>query len=351
MSVRRARSDAAECTGAAGWSSAFDATVHQVRAGITFNSFNYVTVSGRTTAAGGGYGWWIDYQGATAGTGIDFPNGSSGSNITVEYMDVEGPGEVTYSSDGRGVDDTPFSSGTNHKFSHMAIHGWESAVYVVGMSNATFEYLDVYDIMAANWQSFHPNGIYTSGAPGGIVRYSTFHKGPDGNGVGEGIFFEQSGGSTNWRIYGNVFYDLNQTGWKAIEITSAVGAIKVFNNTFDNISAGMLYTSNSPSCAGGEWRNNLAISTSVKSCGTASNNMTASSASVFVNRAAHNYRIVSTVGTGFPRNAGTNVASVFTLDRDGTTYGADGTWDVGAYEFAGTSSTAPGAPTNLKIVP
>ena len=53
ISVRRARSDASQCTGAAGWSSAFNATVHQVQQSITFNSFNFVTVSGRTTAAGG----------------------------------------------------------------------------------------------------------------------------------------------------------------------------------------------------------------------------------------------------------------------------------------------------------
>ncbi|MPY91446.1 MAG: hypothetical protein GEU99_26500 [Luteitalea sp.] len=361
ISVRRARADAAECTRAAGWRAEYDDTVHQIRAGLTFNSFDYITISGRTTAAGGSYGWWIDFQGARSGPGIEWPNDSNGSHILVEYIDLQGPGNITYSSDGRGIDDTPFSSATNHTFSHMAIHGWESGVYVVGMSKPTFEHIDMYDIMALNWSDYHPNGIYTSGAPGGTVRYSSFHKGPDGNGVGEGIFFEQSGGSTDWLIYGNVFYDLDQVGWKAIEISSAVGAIKVFNNTFDNIRLGSLYRSDNSSCTGGEWRNNLNIDAGDSTCGKASNNVTAKSADVFVDRAERDYRIVATTGSGFPRNAGTDLSSVFKRDANGVTFGADGAWDVGAYEHdgrcpscpdpaPGPTPTAPSAPTGLRVI-
>jgi hypothetical protein len=355
ISVLRARGDAAPCTSAAGWSNSFDSTVHQIRTGVGFSNSNYVTISGRTSTSGGTYGWWIDFRGATSGPGIDFPNGATASNILLEYIRLQGPGEITYSADGRGIDDTPFSSATNHTFSRMAIHGWESGAYVVGMSNPVFEWIDMYDIMATNWSQFHPNGIYTSGARNGIVRYSRFHKGPDGNGVGEGIFFEQAGGSTGWQIYGNVFYDLDQTGWKAIEVTSAVGAIKVYNNTFDNILAGTLYTSNSWSCTGGEWYNNLVISTSMSTCGTASNNVTASSGSVFVNRAARDYRIVANTGSGFPRNAGRTLANdgLINRDADGTVRGADGAWDAGAYEYGAPCTScpaAPAAPQNVRII-
>ena len=268
----------------------------------------------------------------------------------VEYIDVQGPGVVTYSGDGRGIDDTPFAGASNHTFSHLAIHDWESAVYTAGMSRPTFEWLDVYDIMAVNWSTFHPNGIFTNSAPNGIVRYSRFHRGPKGNGMGEGIFFEQSGGSTGWLIYGNVFYDLNSEGWKSIEITSNVGPIKIYNNTFDNTGVPGVYV-NAGSCgSGSESRNNLGFQTSFDSCGTNSNNLVTSSTSVWVNRNARDYHIVGTVGTGFPHNAGTNLSSVFTTDPDGVVYGADGTWDVGAYELAGGGS-APSAPTNLRIVP
>jgi hypothetical protein len=359
IAIRRARGDSSACTGAAGWSSSFDTTVHQVKQGFMFNSSSYVTISGRTTTNGGANGWYIDFLGTTSGPAIEWPNGASSSNVLIEYLHVQGPGEVTYSSDGRGIDDTPFSSASNHTFSHMEIHGWESGAYVAGASNVTFEWIDMYDIMAANWSTFHPNGIYTSGAPNGIVRYSKFHKGPDGNGVGEGIFFEQSGGSTNWQIYGNVFYDLDQSGWKAIEITSAVGAIKVYNNTFDNILVGSLYTSNSSSCSGGEWKNNVLYKAGNNTCGTASNNVTVSAATAFVNRTAHDYHIVATTGTGFARNAGTALSAngYFNVDGDGNARGGDGSWDAGAFEYGsgggctGSCGTpAPGAPSNVRII-
>ena len=217
------------------------------------------------------------------------------------------------------------------------------------MSRPTFEWVDVYDIMAVNWSTFHPNGIFTNSTPNGIVRYSRFHRGPKGNGVGEGIFFEQAGGSTGWLIYGNVFYDLNSSGWKSIQMTSNVGPIRIFNNTFDNTGVPGVFVNQGSCGSGSEVRNNLGIQTSFDSCGTGSNNLVTSSASVWVNRAARDYHIVNTVGSGFPRNAGTNLSSVFTTDPDGVTFGSDGTWDIGAYESSSGGQTAPSAPTGLSV--
>ena len=124
----------------AGWSSSFDSTVHQTKSGISFNgNYNYVTISGRTTASGGSNGWWIDFTGATRGPGIEWPNGSNASYNTIEYMDVQGPGNVTYTADGRGIDATPFSSANANKFSHLKIWGWESAVYNAGIDGSIFD--------------------------------------------------------------------------------------------------------------------------------------------------------------------------------------------------------------------
>jgi hypothetical protein len=341
--IRRARSDASECTGSPGWSSSFDSTVHQTRAGIYFNgNYNYITISGRKSASGGGNGWWIDFSGASAGPGIEWPNGSNASYNTVEYLDLQGPGNVTYSSDGRGIDLTPFSSATGNTFSHMKIFNWESGVYNVGINSTTFEYIDMYDIMAQNWSSYHPNGIYISGSDNGIVRYSSFHKGPGGNATGEGIFFEQSGGASNWQIYGNVFYDINMSGTKAIEITSTVPNLKIWNNTFDNVGS-LLYVQASAG-SGSEFKNNLFYNSgSSWSFGASSNNVTASSESVFVNRATRDYRIVSSTGSGYPRNAGTALTSdgFVNRDPDGNSRGSDGSWDVGAYEYGSGGNSTP----------
>jgi hypothetical protein len=346
IAFRRARMDSVACTGKAGWSSAFASTVLMQRAPITLiGDCDYITVSGRTTEAGGAHGWHINFKGATAGAGVEFINGADADFITVEYMDIEGPGPITYSSDGRGLDLTPFSGATDGFFSHLKIFDWESGVYVVGMNSVVFEHLEMFDIFAANWQAFHPNGIFTSTANNVIVRYSKFHKGPKGKGCGEGIFFEQSGGCSNWQIYGNLFYDIDEGGQKAIEVTSVVPNLKIWNNTFDNILA-PLYVQ-AAAGAGTELKNNLFCASGSPSFGETSNNLAVSSGAVFINRAAKDYRIVSGTGSGLARNAGTPLVVNGSVNRDmnGNTRGLDGAWDIGALEFSdGTGvvdTTAP----------
>src|SRR5262249_34844975 len=153
----------------------FDSTVHQSggNADISFEGdYDFIIISGRTTAAGGSNGWWLDRTSTTGGYGVGF-NASSSDNNTIEYMDLQGPGEINYSSDGRGIDCTPPSgSVTGNIFSHLKIWDWESGIYAVGCSNPIFEYIDMFDIMPQNWSTFHPNGIITWGSANGIVRYS-----------------------------------------------------------------------------------------------------------------------------------------------------------------------------------
>jgi hypothetical protein len=350
LAVRRARADASGSTNGSGWSSSFASTVRQTSgAGIVFNGdWDHIVISGRTSAAGGSHGWWIDMSGRTEGAAIEFVNGASADYNTMEYMDLQGPGSITYSGDGRGIDGTPFSNATGNVFSHMRIFDWETAIIQAGMHGTVFEYLDIFDINAANWAAYHPNGLFSISATNVTVRYSKFHRGPKGYGTGEGIFFEQSGGNANWLIYGNVFYDLDESHLKAIQLTSAVPGLKVFNNTFDNVAVPGVFTNGGVCGAGSETRNNLFNNSGGPSaCGTMSNNLVSSN-SPFIDRAGRDYRIVATVGSGYPRNAGTNPSSLFTSDMLSTRYGADGSWDIGAYEYA--SSSAPVAlapPTGL----
>jgi hypothetical protein len=375
LELRRARSDASAVTNAPGWSSAFDSLVNQGNSGsLNFGSnASGILISGRTTAAGAvcgssptslpaapnvsGCGWRLSRTATTSGCGICVNASSSGNWI--EYLDIQGPGEISYSSDGRAIDLTPASgTASTYTFSHLVIRDWESAIYAVSCSSPTFEYLDVSNIAPTNTATLHPNGIITWGCPNGIVRHSVFHKGTNtGIDIGEGIFFEQGGGSGNWQIYGNVFYDITGTR-KAIQISANVGAIKIFNNTFHTVSLGAVRFSDSPSCAGGEYRNNLAYaashSTSQGGCSlAASNNVTCSSTACWSNAAGRDYHIVSTTGAGFGRNAGTNLGSAYNTDRDGVVRGADGTWDVGAYEFGAPCTSCPAAPAppaNVRVV-
>jgi hypothetical protein len=331
LNVRRARGDAPACTGAAGWSSSYDTTVHQTRAGIALSGDqDYITVSGRTTASGGSHGWWIDFKGATSGPGIEFGGGADYN--AMEYIDIEGPGYVTYTSDGRGIDATPSATATGNTFSHLKVWDWESSIYLVNMADTLFEYIEMYNIGAVNSASFHPNGLITWGAPGMTVRYSQFHSGPEGLGIGEGIFCEQSGGCTNWKIYGNIFYDLSS---KVIQITSSISTAKIYNNVFARVSYSpiQIRSDQGGACAGSsETRNNIFYSSSgFDNCGTVSNNLQTSSG-IFVS--SNDFHITSAIGSGNPRNAGYALTTEYGTDMDGNPRGADGAWDIGAYEYA-----------------
>jgi hypothetical protein len=265
-------------------------------------------------------------------------------------MDLQGPGAINYTGDGRGIDDTPFSSASNHTFSHMKIWDWESGVYIAGANYPIFEYIDMYNIMAQNWSTYHPNGIYIIGSDYGIVRYSKFHYGV--NGCGEGVVFSDGGSWRNWQIYGNLFYDLIGGGLKSIQYQDApTQGVKIYNNTFVNNQVN-LYLSASSCDSSSETRNNLFYGSGGRfSCGTSSNNIAASS-NPFVNSGVKDFRIVSTIGTGYPRNAGTALGIAYNTDMDGVTRGADGAWDIGAYEYISDApSDAPGGTPGGSLVP
>jgi len=335
LAIRTARTDATQSTGATGWSSSYASTVHQTGGnGINFASTSsYVTISGRTTGSGGSNGWWIDLTGQTAGAGVFFADSQSNTYATIEYMDLQGAGNITYTGTARGIDNTPYNGDSiGACFSHLKIWGWDSGAYQAFSDHATYEYIEMYDIGAANWSSFHPNGIYVNSSNFLTVRYSKFHVGPNGNGVGEGIYC-QGGTCDNWQIYGNSFYHLNAAGWKAMNLGVSVNNLKLFNNTYNDVTL-VLYHPENCSGASDEFKNNLMFNSGNASCGTTSNNINDSSPNPFVDSTNNDYHIVSTMGTGYPRNTGTNLSAYFTTDMDGTTFGTDGAWDIGAYEFA-----------------
>jgi hypothetical protein len=343
--IRRARGDATECTSAAGWNASYDSTVEQRLKGILFGNYNYITISGRTTASGGDYGWLINFPGVTSGKGIEWPNGSTGSYITVEYTEVRGPDILGFKNDGRGIDDTPYSSATDHTFSHMKIWGWESGIYVAGTNNHVSEYIDMYHIQSDG--VMHPNLYYIINSANGIIRYSRFH---DSAASGTGIAFSDGGPWNNWKIYGNLFYNMQNTYGTSLGVQDgAIVGLKIFNNTFVNNNNNMNLSS--ASCGSGcETRNNIFFGSGGSiSCGTVSNNLAISNLpNPFADLNSNDYRIVSTVGTSYPRNAGYNLSSYFTQDMYGTTFGADGSWDIGAYEY-GSSPNYPAPPKGLRI--
>lgn len=342
IAIRRARADASACTSATGWSAGFDSTITHDSKHISFGSFNYITVSGATTSSGGAQGWLIDWTGDTAGEGVEWPNGSTGSNINVEWLNIQGPGNITYSSDGRGIDATPFAAASNVTFSHCKIHDWESTCYIGSITSFTFEYCEFYGVRAVNSATFHPNMVYMDGADTFTFRYNYVH-----GYIGEGLFWTNNDDNANTAlIYGNLFVTTQDGGstTKVIQcdLTGTMTGMKVYNNVFDlnhNVRYG------DATYSGCEAKNNIitrnGASDPFTGTGwTVSNELVSDAGTGIFTTLGSDYTLVSGSAA---RDSGTNLSGTFTLDYAGNTFGADGTWDKGAYEFQAGGGGGGGA--------
>jgi hypothetical protein len=326
---------------------------------ISIGNYNYITISGRKTAAGSttldntANGWWIDNRGATSGMGVSF-SGAVSSHITIEYMKLQGAGHINYTSESRGVDQV--APGGNYSsyntLSHLEIFNWESGIYNVRLNNGLWEYLDVYQNGALNTATFHPDSFYTDDSSHGVLRYSKFH----GN-DGQMVFFVYASNITDWTVYGCAFYH-NEVPWGSSGYATpfmiqagTITYLRVYNNIFYNNWSNFALDSGGACGTGSENRNNIIFGDGGGiTCGTASNNLTPS-VSPFVNAVGEDYHIISTIGPGYPRNAGINLSAYFTKDMDGNTFGADGAWDIGAYELNSGSNPRMSPPKNPRTIP
>lgn len=349
--IRRARTDSTECTGTTGWNASFASTVTQTSStGISLNGdYNYITISGRTTAEGGTYGWVYDRSSDTTGVGVSITSTGADYNL-VEFIEFKGGGTgVSATGIYRGLNLSVGSgTATYNTFSRCKIHGWATGVMCSGTNYTIFEHLDIYDNTVANVSSYHNNGIYLAGVNGVTIRYCKIH-----GHNGQGTFFGLYGAFDDIKIYGNVYYDIVAGGDTGIKINDSISAatnVKIYNNSFYNFTTGSPITVESGPTVSGETRNNLFYSTtSYNTLGTASNNVRAGS-NPFVDAANNNFRLSA------PTAAGYRLSSPYNTDPDGVTRGADGIWDIGAYEHIAGSplplpeGVPPSAPSGLRII-
>ena len=168
-----------------------------------------------------------------------------------------------------------------------------------------------------------------------------------------------SGKSVTNRIAGNVIHSILGNaiqGWGTGKVTP------IANNTVDNVAGSGIDLTNASS--GSTVENNIFNSvrgTAIVVTGTATqrNNITSGTPG-FVNASARDFRLVAgspaidkgaatTIFSGFQGVFGVSIA----VDRAGQPRPSGSSMDIGAYEYAGggSSSTAPAAPTNLRITP
>jgi hypothetical protein len=214
-----------------------------------------------------------------------------------------------------------------------------------GLTNFTLEY----SWIGPSWGKEALRGGNGTVSSGWIIRHNTFYQAsqtdPSDNTSGItaeiGIWDASSGSFDNFEVYGNIFYNTFSGGRNACILIGGDGSgwvgvggnnNKVYNNTFAGMPEAGVFGMIDLNGSGNEARNNLFWDTAGTGVGasTATNNVDAAS-NPFVNYAALNFHLTS---SSVARNVGTALASTYNTDRDGTTRGADGTWDVGAYEYA-----------------
>jgi hypothetical protein len=351
--IKRPLATDATPTAAAGWSSGFDSQVIIAPSSalpISWTALNvgsYVTFDGRVDS---GIRCALDNSGAgdPYPGAVCFVRSSAGGQTDISFnnMDLAGP----------APNSTAFNYGTQYKcgvsldagwnanqkltnisFSHCRIHGGADLVIIVNGVSILFEYCKFYDnVVQSGPTAPHDNMFEVNECAGFIMRYcELYHWAVEG--------FRPYGNVSNVEIYGNLWRDTVNSVGRCIEPDSSVGSswgpLKLYNNTFANVQltiisqGGFSWTF----ASGSEGKNNLSYNADTvgSSFGlTVANNISAVSGK-FLNVAADNYHLASAT------SAGTTLSSPYNADADGITRGADGTWDIGAFEFPATDTTPP----------
>lgn len=250
----------------------------------------------------------------------------------------------------------------NVTFTRCHFFGWTRALYVNGSSGFTFDHCDI----GPGWGK-EAIGMVDANVDNLTIKYCRFYEASqlDPGDGSSGITAEIGGfgygtSYNNVKVYGCWFYNSHSAGRNSciglggLGKTGTAQNCLVYNNTFVLAEASS-YSHIQLVGSGNQAFNNLAYNTAggmsvTVSGGTAGNNI-ASASDPFVGVASRNYRIISTTGGTYPRNAGSSSpGSSYNQDPDGITRGSDGTWDVGAFEYASSSTFPPVITSSLTAV-
>jgi len=344
-----------------GWISAYGDGQATFNGTLTLTT-DYWVLDGQTRNAsnwadGNSYG----YRATDVYTSAPSQGGSCASNITVRYMNLGGAEGTTYTGSEPGTaiyNGGFFDTCTSWTIEYNYLHniGSFTLIQFAGTNGATVQY----NHFRNSWgkEAIRGQGV----SKNLIIRWNQFYNACGYTGLpGEGCTAEiaiwgsdSPGDHDNNEIYGNWFMltrDSNSGGtivvggnggsWFGVPANNT----KIYNNTIAGHSGGnqagyILVNGGS----GNICRNTLWYDTPVASasCNTTSNNVDATS-DPFTSYAGANLHLAGATAAGF------SLSSPYNVDMDGNTRGADGTWDLGAYE-RNTGGTRPSAPT-LRIVP
>jgi hypothetical protein len=399
--IKRVQATDAVPVAAAGWSSSFDAQVivapqgggaanpafngYEPLAFGTANAANYTVWDGRVDSGisfqlsqacvTGQHVSCIDFGEAYAAAGI--PSG----NITLTNIECLGPYQQAVAAQGYNCYACAigFDSTSNILITHCRLHECLDCFLVDNAANTIVDHTAIYDILETYYSGSadigHANIIEVQYLDTGWNPNLTFSYCCFADWDNEGLraqfnctgaltvygctFWQPSSGSIGW---GRVF-EADTGASQGLSGYSSSFTVYCYNNTFVNIGTA---TGNPGVWSQGNqgWSSSSAVTNNIYwNCQSVpsglnedyaysdagalglAHGVSGAGATPFVNLAATNFQIVSTIAATYPRNKGIPIANsgnnTFNLDPLGVVRGGDGAWDIGAFEYG-----SPAANTN-----
>ncbi|MDR3413786.1 MAG: hypothetical protein P4L87_22975 [Formivibrio sp.] len=340
-----------------GWSAGFDSLV--TVAGMTWSALNvgsYVTVDGQVDA-----GILIPHGDGSGNTSVSFDRGNS--YVTLRNLDLAGPSDLHshhHTGDDRSLDLTAWNGSSYDVIDHLTVqyvrfHGTCTAIWNMRTSNAIFEYNQIYNVFDDNGAVCHPDVFVTSGTTNLTFRFNKIYQYED-----EGIMALNGDNGTMY-IYGNLWYAQTNTNARIMETQmGANGPAYFYNNTIDGISLGVMTANGGNWAAGSQGRNNIWWNTGCNGLSDTDYDFTSSGScsgthsihsgsNPFGDLLNHDYSLISTVGSTFPRGKGVDLGAPYDVDANGTARGASGAWDIGAYAFYVLGAALPAPPQGVTV--
>ena len=250
------------------------------------------------------------------------------NNLTIYHTEIEGGGDdgANCTVHNKGIF-MYYGSYDNIKLAYNYIHDVGNMnLDLQNMSNGLIEYNYIARNESLNTSGCeeHSEGLFGSGSGNSTVRFNAWED-IEGTGV---IMM----GGSNWKVYGNVIFRTGNptysstgngsiAGWSGSPFSNSF----IYNNTVANCMGGC--SINPTGLAGGGTGNNNVILNNIVT-DTATYNP-----AIFVNPSQKNFHLAA----AFP--GGTTLSSPYDKDADNKTRGADGVWDMGAFEFINCTQT------------
>ena len=404
--IRRVTAADAGPRSKAGWNTNFDSQViinlpadsSAFNGGYPHTGGSYLVIDGRVDS-----GILVNQptpSPSTRGSLLNIYNGSVAlprHDLTMQYVEFNGPGVADYCADDYAIFVVDWHAGStafnDHvTISHCNVHGSLGAGYYAAVHNLTIENSRFSNFGASETgpcpesKKAHSQVFWLNVVPNFTFRYNQVSN-------WQLYIFSLQQTYSDIYIYGNVFGPPRTSAQNPISYSTTVfwacfqpgensttplGPLHFYNNTVVDIAVNDSSGRSKPWVSGSEAKNNIYWNSAWGSYSgfsdgynwstsppgdidyefiNSGSNVTCTGSSCiknganpFVNYAGQDYHITGTTGSTYPRNRGKALAAGFNLDKDGNTRGADGSWDIGAFEFsAGGAGPSPTIPGNLRI--